>query len=428
MRSWAARTIFPRVETHGRTPGAAAARALACLAALAALALVLAARNASARAEADPALVARLSRALAVPHVNQSRTAALAVELPAGRTVFVRSRALSLAPASTEKLAVSYALLTTLGPVYRIRTSVLGDGGLDGGTWYGDLVLKGSGDPTLSSAALRRLAAQVHALGIRRVAGSVVGDESFFDARRTAPGWKASYYIGESAPLSALTVDGGRYGGRITRQPALAAATVFRSALRAAGVAVTGGVRTGRSEAASELAYVSSPPLLRVLRLVNAESDNLTAELLLKHLGAVETGQGTTAAGAAVVRRELELSGVPLAGVRIVDGSGLSLLDRLTVDALVGILTAAWRDPLLRGSFIASLAVSGRSGTLRERLRTGGLRGQLFAKTGTTARASALSGYVGGRYAFAVLQNGPPLSTWWSRLAQDRFVTVLARQ
>jgi D-alanyl-D-alanine carboxypeptidase len=48
------------------------------------------------------------------------------------------------------------------------------------------------------------------------------------------------------------------------------------------------------------------------------------------------------------------------------------------------------------------------------------------AKTGTTNRASALSGYVRNRYVFAVLQNGFPVLFWPARKAQDRFVTALA--
>jgi PBP4 family serine-type D-alanyl-D-alanine carboxypeptidase len=256
--------------------------------------------------------------------------------------------------------------------------------------------------------------------------GPIVGDESFFDARRTAPGWKASYYIGQSPPLSALTVDRSAYGGRVSERPALAAALLFRSALRAAGVSAPAGATVGSPAAEAELAGVSSPPLLQLLRAVNSESDNFTAEILLKHLGAVRGAGGTTPAGAAVVRRALAGADVSLEGVRLVDGSGLSLLDRMTADALVDILATAWADPLLRGSFLASLAVAGRSGTLEHRLRKPPVRGQVFAKTGTTSRASALSGFVAGRYAFAVVQNGPPLSPWWARTAQDRFVTVLA--
>jgi D-alanyl-D-alanine carboxypeptidase len=48
------------------------------------------------------------------------------------------------------------------------------------------------------------------------------------------------------------------------------------------------------------------------------------------------------------------------------------------------------------------------------------------AKTGTTAVASALSGYVRDRFAFAVVQNGYPVSTFWARTAQDRFAQALA--
>jgi D-alanyl-D-alanine carboxypeptidase/D-alanyl-D-alanine-endopeptidase (penicillin-binding protein 4) len=117
-----------------------------------------------------------------------------------------------------------------------------------------------------------------------------------------------------------------------------------------------------------------------------------------------------------------------LAGVRIVDGSGLSRLDRLTANAVAAILRAAWNDPAVRPAFIAGLPVAGVNGTLESRLRQPPARGRVLAKTGTTTDASALSGYVGSRFLFSVLQNGHPVSYWWARRAQDRFVQVLARQ
>jgi D-alanyl-D-alanine carboxypeptidase/D-alanyl-D-alanine-endopeptidase (penicillin-binding protein 4) len=121
-------------------------------------------------------------------------------------------------------------------------------------------------------------------------------------------------------------------------------------------------------------------------------------------------------------------AGVPLTGVRVVDGSGLSRLDRLTVNAIAGILKAAWSDPTVKPAFLASLPVAGVNGTLEDRLRKPPARGRVLAKTGTTDIASALSGYVSTRYLFAVLQNGHPLPYWWARRAQDRFVQVLAAQ
>ena len=390
------------------------------------LALTLSVGAATASSSSRP-LAQRLARALAVPHVTASSSAAFAVDLADGSVVFSRNSSRSLAPASNEKLTVTYAALEELGADYQIETDVLGQGALTGATWTGAIILQGHGDPSLSSSDLAWLARQVRTAGIRRIVGPVVGDESYFDSRRTGPGWKPSFYINESPPLSALTVDRTWFRGRHWPAPAFAAASLFRDALRRNGVAVDGGVKVGRAPAdASTLAQVLSPPLAQIVRFMDHESDNFTAELLLKQLAAYNGVAGTSAAGAAEVRKDLAAAGVPLTGVRIVDGSGLSPYDRLTARALVGILRAAWKEPLMEPAFVSALAVAGRSGTLKDRLRRPPARGAVEAKTGTTSLASALSGYVRRRYVFSVLQNGHPVSFWWARRAQDRFVTVLA--
>jgi D-alanyl-D-alanine carboxypeptidase/D-alanyl-D-alanine-endopeptidase (penicillin-binding protein 4) len=374
-------------------------------------------------------LQARLAKALRVPHVAPGRSGALAMDLASGSVLFTQNPALPLAPASNEKLPLTYAALSNLGASYRIETDVLGEGAQDGAIFDGALVLKGGGDPTLSTAGLRALAAQLRAAGIRHVTGGIVADESYFDARRTVAGWKPSFYIQESPPLSALVVDRARVGRYTTRTPALAAATAFRAALRGTGVVVDGAVSVGQVDDFSiPLAQIDSPPLATIIRFMDKESDNFTAELLLKQLGAVVLDRGTSAAGASVVMQTLAEANVPLTGVRIVDGSGLSRLDRLTANAVAGILRAAWNDPAVRPTFVASLPVAGVSGTLEDRLRKPPTRGRVLAKTGTTSDASALSGYVSTRFVFTVLQNGHPLSYWWARRAQDRFVQVLARE
>ena len=121
-------------------------------------------------------------------------------------------------------------------------------------------------------------------------------------------------------------------------------------------------------------------------------------------------------------------SGVPMAGVRIVDGSGLSMYDRLTAAAVTALLQAAWTDLSIRSAFVAALPIAGVNGTLEDRMRRGPARGHVLAKTGTTDVASALSGFARDRYVFAVLQNGHPVSATWARVAQDRFAQVLAGQ
>ena len=395
------------------------------LAALAAAVLVAIAGAGTAQGQ-SPDLARALERALATPGVDASRTSALAVDLETGRVVYEASVGRALAPASAEKLAVSFAALRLLGPGYRFRTEVVGAGELDGRIWRGDLYLVGHGDPTLRLADLDALARDVKAWGIRRVTGRIVGDERHFDTSRAAPGWRPWFLGVESPPISALSVADVDIRG--ANGSAAAAAGAFAAALDRRGIAVRGRTAAGRAPSESfPLAQDLSEPLSEIVRHINRESDNFMSEMLLKELGASVAREGSTAAGGAVVRAALAEAGVPIAGVRIVDGSGLSRLDRLTSQALVAILRAGEEDPEIRDAFIDSLAVAGVSGTLKKRLDRRVTRGKIIAKTGTTSQASALAGFVRRRYVFAILQNGSPVPYWSARAAQDRFVTVLAR-
>jgi serine-type D-Ala-D-Ala carboxypeptidase/endopeptidase (penicillin-binding protein 4) len=377
-------------------------------------------------ARAATPLPTRLAQALAVPGSRPAASAAIAIDLASGRPVFERNADTSLIPASNEKLTVTYAALVSLGVRYRFRTEVLSVGRQDGTTWNGNIYLKGFGDPTLTSQQLKRLAAQLKTAGIERVDGRVVGDESWFDGQRTAPGWKSSFFLFESPPLSALVVDHGVYENHLALQPALAAAGRFKQLLKARGIAA-GRATVGRAPAgASALAHVESAALPKVLQEMDRDSDNFTAELMLKQLGAEAGAAGTTRAGAAVVLRDLQAADVPLAGVRIADGSGLSLDDRMTARALAAMLVAVWNNVALRQVFWRALPIAGENGTLEDRMERAPARGVVRAKTGTTNRSSALSGYVGRRYAFVIIQNGFPVFAWAARKAQDRFATALA--
>ena len=370
-----------------------------------------------------PALATRLTRALASPYVPLSETGAIAIDLETGTVLYAHLGTSSFLPASNEKLPVTWAALVRLGPAYRFHTELYGVGERSGTTWEGDLFLKGYGDPTLMSADLAGIARQVRRAGITEVSGRIRGDESYYDRVRDAPGWKQGFVPIETPPLSALVVD--RAAGWPALSPPLLAAKALTAALTKAGVQVNG--RPGLGIAPPEavpLAEDRSETLSRIIRFMNHESDNFTAEMLLKQVGAVVEGRGTTAAGAKAVLATLAQTGIPTQGVRLADGSGLSSLDRLTPAAIVGVLHAAWLSDSLHAPFVQSLAVASMSGTMRHRLPQ--LRGAVRAKTGTTDLATALSGLIRNRYAFAVLENGNPVAYWAARLAQDRFVTLLA--
>jgi serine-type D-Ala-D-Ala carboxypeptidase/endopeptidase (penicillin-binding protein 4) len=372
-------------------------------------------------------LPTRLALALAVRGNAASDSGAVAVDLQSGGVVFARNPDTPLAPASNEKLPVTFAALEELGSTYRFRTELLARGAVQDGVLHGNLVLKGYGDPTLTTRMLDFLARRVAALGVRRVEGRVVGDESWFDGVRTARGWKPSFYIDECPPLGALVVDRGAYEHHVSTRPALAAAGTLKRLLRARGI-TTGPAGVGRAPTGSVvLATVRSRTLQYVLRQMDHESDNFVAEMLLKDLGAERGDAGTTEAGAAVVRRTLVTAGIPVDGVVIADGSGLSLDDRLTARVIADLLLRIWDDHALRTEVWRMLPVAGVSGTLERRMRDTPAEGLIRAKTGTTDIASALSGYARNRYAFALIQNGNPVSWAAARKAEDRFATALAR-
>jgi serine-type D-Ala-D-Ala carboxypeptidase/endopeptidase (penicillin-binding protein 4) len=382
----------------------------------------------AAQAGSRSAFQTQLARALHARLVSPGRTGAVVFDLQTGDLLFAHNPQLPLRPASNEKLATTYAALTALGPSFRIDTDVLGDGQQNGTTWQGNIVLKGYGDPALSFAQLTSLARQVVADGITHVSGRILGDESWFDTRRNGLGWKPDFYLHESPALSALIVNRGWTGQYETRFPALMAAVAFRRDLRRLGVTVHGGTAVGvASQQSVQLGEVESAPLSTLVRNMDVYSDNFYAEMLLKEVGAVQGAGGSSAAGIAVERRLLGAAGVPLAGVRMVDGSGLSLLDRWTSNGLGTLLHTMWLDSDLRPYLVPALPIAGETGTLEHRMRKAPARGLVRAKTGTTDNSSALSGFVGDRFAFSILENGSPVRALNAEQSQNRFAQVLAR-
>lgn len=111
-------------------------------------------------------------------------------------------------PASNIKLLTTAAALRYLGPDYTFPTDVYAHGEIEGGYLFGDLYLKGYGDPSLVQERVRELAYSIHLKGIRRISGDLIGDDSFFDSERYGKKWKvkgsAKAYL---APYSALAVN-----------------------------------------------------------------------------------------------------------------------------------------------------------------------------------------------------------------------------
>ncbi len=180
-------TVSP---THPR--GSARLRALACLLSL--LALGCATTPDGPR---EPDLDSRISDVVDVPPLDQVHWGILAVDAESGRRVYARNAAKKFVPASNMKLLTTSVALTMLGPDFRFETALWAAGPVDDeGILDGDLVLVGTGDPTLSdryhdsfASPLEALADSLRAAGVRRVDGRLVVDASAWDSTAVPGSW-----------------------------------------------------------------------------------------------------------------------------------------------------------------------------------------------------------------------------------------------
>ncbi|MDZ4698716.1 MAG: D-alanyl-D-alanine carboxypeptidase/D-alanyl-D-alanine-endopeptidase [Rhodothermales bacterium] len=190
---------------------------------------------------------------------------------------------------------------------------------------------------------------------------------------------------------------------------------------------------------ASRLFSHTSPPLARIVEVINKESQNLYAEQVLRTLGVVrpqpdpDLDPASTEMGIEAARYTYARAGVDTSRIQLVDGSGLSRMNLVTAEMTASLLRYMWRHPdaAVRQAFLASLPVAGVDGTLERRLRTGPALRNVRAKTGTLTGASALSGYVtsaaGTPLLFVLMSNNHTVRAGAVQRTQDAVVQLLAR-
>lgn len=335
-----------------------------------------------------------------------------------------------------------------------------------------------------ASIVFAKFVDKLKAAGVKTIDGDIVADDSAFDRQFFPQGWLEHYrYDSYSAPVSALSFNGnlvevivGSNGCVAFNPPSctLRAVTNFTSGPldistgRSAGVVNIGGGIPGDTQRCQ--ITVDNPPFFAVgclanllhrrginctgkIRLIkevgepaevnrlhlyaahksermadiiyelNHESDNLFAEHLFRALGVSKSGKGTAKSGMAACSDFMRQHDINTAGLKMVDGCGLSRLNRIAPSQLVGVLEAMQRSPYKK-IYKDSLPPSGR-GTLRGRL--GGIK--VRAKTGTLANDTSLTGYVvtaaGQEVVFSIMYNNV-YGVWTGVDAQNKIVETLA--
>jgi D-alanyl-D-alanine carboxypeptidase/D-alanyl-D-alanine-endopeptidase (penicillin-binding protein 4) len=134
--------------------------------------------------------------------------------LKTGEILYKRNADKFFIPASDVKLFTTSAALLLLGENYRYKTRFYAEGEIYKGTLYGNLIIQGSGDPTISN---RYIAGDVDTIfsawcdslkskGIFRIAGNLLGDDDGFDEKGYGTGWMRDYeYAWFAAPSGALS-------------------------------------------------------------------------------------------------------------------------------------------------------------------------------------------------------------------------------
>lgn len=176
-----------------------------------------------ARAEPAPApaptvpaptdLAAQIDQLLQAKFLAKARVGVLVVDMATGARLYEKNPDLGLNPASNIKLVTTAAALALLGPEHRYVTRVYAKkGALKGHTIHGDLYLKGGGDPSLVTADLYQLAGDLRALGITKVTGGLVLDNTAFDRDELPPMFDQKDELAAyRAPGGAMSINFGTY-------------------------------------------------------------------------------------------------------------------------------------------------------------------------------------------------------------------------
>ena len=357
------------------------------------------------------ALCPALQNSVEAAVVGQANAWSISVLDDRGQLLADVNGALPRVPASNQKLVSTAFALDRLGPDFRLRTQLLrhADGSME---------IVGEGDPDLSIAEMQRFA--MIALGQGGSRQPVPTTQPVRLLVREEPRqrwWPSDWHPADrsyayGAPITRLALTSNALHMAVM-DPAARLQRVLRSTLQKQGGTVqVQVVDQQRREAALALSgdqsvvlhSEDSAPMHALLSLANTESHNFTAEVLMREAADDwDVGRASWA-----TTQWMQAQGLPMAGLRVRDGSGLSRGNRLTSRSLSVLLWRMSQHPLA-SYYQASMAIAGQRGTLRWLYRGTPLQGRFWGKTGTLTGVRAISGILqttrGPRYV-SMISNG----------------------
>ena len=220
---------------------------------------------------------------------------------------------------------------------------------------------------------------------------------------------------------------------RNIHDPSLFAGTVFKEMLVSKGLNIKKIIKGPVPKNAMKIIEHKSKPIVHSLNGLMKRSENLTAELLVKHIGSTFFDTvGTWNNGLLAIKTFLhDTVGVDTNTFSLSDGSGMSRYNYSSPNHFTSTLLWAYNNKNIRKQFFQTFPIGGFDGTLEDRLQNIDTTSTVIAKTGSLAGASCLSGYIisntNNPIAFSILMNGFVNSSKPFRELQDEIVYALTK-
>lgn len=337
-----------------------------------------------------------LDRLLASKAIDRDRSAILVTDLTTGETLDALNTGASLIPASIMKTATIAALLPQTGCDYRFVTRVYADGPVRDGAIDGNLLIIGSGDPSLNAGCdppgpdfIAEITDALKNRNIHSIKGKIVIDSSIFTTPATPPSWvpadtRQKYGTG----CHGFNFRHNASGSAAVADPASLFSGTLSSKLKASGIEI-GNREYERTPDPLLLVDHQSSAIHEIMRSCMMRSDNLFAEALLRTIPVVRGREGDTTLASQMASDYWKRLGLDLDGVRIVDGSGLSRENRVTARFMGDIMSRMASDP----DYASFLPLAGQEGTLKNFLKDTDLDSYLALKTGSMNGIQCYAGY-----------------------------------
>lgn len=317
------------------------------------------------------------------------------IDLSSGEVIATHNEETPLVPASIMKSVTTAALLESSGPDWRYHTRVYIDGPNDLGYLRGNIIVEGACDPTLNSDKepysediIAEICSILDTHLIRRIEGGIIIDESNFHgvARPSSwakEDWKKYYGCGSHA----LNYSDNCQGDYAVNDPAAKFITTLQNALAANGIEIENKeLPEGRR---IQVHDHLSAPIDDIMRSCMMRSDNMFAESMLRTYGKLEGCDGSTLEA---LEKEISLwkqKKLPMEGVEIFDGSGLSRSNRLTANFMGELLKMMSDNP----HYASFFPLAGQEGTLKKFLADTPLDSYVAMKTGSMRGIQCYAGY-----------------------------------